>query len=118
MLRKTLFLLFTAVILLVNGCYYDNEEELYPNSFCDTTDVTYSTNIEPIVMRNCAVPGCHVQGGDGNGDFTQFPQVLEKVEDGSFLSTIKNGVMPPDDPLKACQVRQIELWIASGAPNN
>jgi hypothetical protein len=121
LLRKTLFAIFSAAILLLSGCYYDNEEELYPFAYCDTTDVTFNSNIEPIIQRSCAVPGCHVPGGDGNGDFTQFPEILEKVENGSFLNSVKGTgdiPMPPNDPLGACEIRQIELWIADGAPNN
>ena len=122
LLRKIFFGIISAVLLMTTGCYYDNEEELYPFAYCDTTNVTYRGTIEPIVQRSCAIPGCHVPGGDGNGDFTQFPEVLEKVENGSFLNSVKGTgdaiPMPPNDPLRACEVRQIELWIAAGARND
>jgi len=121
-MRATIILLFSLGVLLLNGCYYDNEEELYPNSFCDTTNVTYTNTIEPIIMSNCATPGCHVPGGGGNGDFTVFANVAAKVADGRFLASVKRepgvAAMPPDGALRPCQVRQIEIWIASGAANN
>ena len=109
-------------ILLSTGCYYDNEEELYPNSFCDTTNVTYSNSVEPIVMSKCAIPGCHVAGGGGNGDFTVFANVASKVADGRFLASVKRQpgarAMPESGPLPACDVQKIEIWIANGAQNN
>jgi hypothetical protein len=121
-MRATIIFLFTLALLLSNGCYYDNAEELYPNSFCDTTNVTYSNTIEPIVMAKCAIPGCHVAGGGGNWDFTVFENVAAKVADGRFLASVKRApgvaAMPPDAVLPPCEVRQIEIWIDSGAPNN
>lgn len=118
MARKFLFFAFAYCILLLNGCYYDNQEVLYPNSFCDTVNTTYANTIEPIIQGNCAVPGCHVTGGTGTGDFTQFNTVLEKVNNGSLLTLIKAGTMPPSAPLRSCQIAQIEKWIANGAQNN
>ena len=121
-MQKIVILLFATGILLLNGCYYDNEEDLYPNSFCDTANVTYTASILPIIQANCATPGCHVSGGSGNGNFTVFADVSAKVSDGRFLSTVRReaGVlaMPPDGPLRACDVTKIEIWIANGAPNN
>ncbi len=122
--RKILFGLFASILMLVNGCYYDNEEDLYPGSYCDTVDVTYSRAVKAIVESNCALPTCHVPGGDGNGDYNQFANVAEKAADGRFLASIKglDGAiaMPPVGytPLRDCQIRQIELWIASGAEDN
>src|SRR5450759_293871 len=49
----TMFLMFFV------SCYYDNEEALYPvlNNLCDTTNVTYSGTIFPILNNSCL--GCH-----------------------------------------------------------
>lgn len=121
-MHKFLLLLFAIGLLLLNGCYYDNEEELYPNSFCDTANVTYAASILPIIQANCATPGCHVAGGSGNGNFTVFADVAAKVADGRFLSTVRREsgaiAMPPDGPLRPCDLQKIEIWIANGAPNN
>ncbi len=121
-MRTAILLLFALGMLMLNGCYYDNEEELYPNSFCDTTNVTYAVTIEPIVRTKCAIPGCHVAGGGGNGDFTVFTNVIAKVNDGRFLASVRReaGVraMPESGPLPLCEVQKIEIWIANGALNN
>ncbi len=122
MSRILLFSFLATVILGMNGCYYDNEEVLYPNSFCDTVNVTYGDEISRIIQSNCATPGCHVAGGDGDGDFNNFAEVSAKVADGRLLRSVKreSGVfpMPAAGPLRDCEVRQIELWIASGAAEN
>jgi len=121
-MQKQIFLLFAFGSVLLNGCYYDNEEELYPNSFCDTVNVTYSNKVGDIVRAKCAIPGCHVAGGGGTGDFTQFSGVSAQVANGKFLQTVKRGPgsipMPPSGPLRPCEVQQIEKWIANGAANN
>ena len=57
---KTLFklLTFAAFLLLLQSCYYDSVEELYPNPVeCDTTNVSYATDVWPIIESNCVV--CH-----------------------------------------------------------
>ena len=36
-------------VLLLAGCYYDTEAKLYPAGTCDTTNVTWSATVEPIV---------------------------------------------------------------------
>ena len=122
MIRLLLFSLFSAVILTLNSCYYDNEEDLYPGTFCDTANVNYSGEIDAIIQGKCATPGCHASGGDGSGDFTVFSELAEKTASGVLLRSVQRlpGAipMPPDGPLRDCEIRQIELWVADGFPNN
>ncbi|MBK6831633.1 MAG: hypothetical protein IPG92_13245 [Flavobacteriales bacterium] len=113
-----------AVLLLSAspGCYYDNEEELYPNTFCDTVNTSYSAAISAIIESNCATPGCHVAGGTGTGNFTVFSELSEQVSNGRLLPSIRREAssipMPPGGTLRACEIRQLELWVAAGAQNN
>lgn len=121
-MRAFIILLLSSALLSLGGCYYDNEEDLYPNSFCDTVNVTYSGTIDPIIQGKCAIPGCHVAGGDGSGDFTVFSDLADPATNGSLLRSIRNEAgalgMPPSGPLRDCEIRQIELWVASGSANN
>ena len=106
------------VVLLEVGCYYDKEQDLYPNSFCSTDNITYNSTIEPIILRRCATPGCHVAGG-APGDFTIYSEVKSKVDNGRFNSlVIVNKSMPPSGPLSSCELNKLDLWIKAGAPNN
>lgn len=119
------YIVLLTVIMLVfaGGCYYDSEEVLYPNSFCDTVNVTYSGTIAPIVESRCATPGCHVPGGDGTGDFTTYAGLMGQIENnGPLLPSIRQEPdaipMPVDGSLRSCEISQFEIWIAAGAPNN
>ena len=106
-------------VLLLAGCYYDTEAKLYPAGTCDTTNVTWSATVQPIVQGNCAIPGCHVAGGTGTGDFTSYQGVKDKVDNGTFRQeVVVDGTMPPDFALSACEIQQLEVWIQAGAPQN
>lgn len=120
--RRTLLLsaLCGAVLLLgTNGCYYDNEAELYPSTYCDTTLVTYATKVVPIIQANCATPGCHVNGGQGSGDFTNYAGVKAKVDNGEFQADVfVNKTMPPSSSMSSCDIQVLKIWVDHGAPNN
>ncbi len=120
MIKKGTF--FALLTLLLAGCYYDIESELYPGEFCDTPEViSYATHIEPIMLNSCAVSGCHLQGGTGPGVLDNYTQVKEFVDDGSMNQrVIVNRDMPPSGstPLNGCDLVLIEKWIAQGAENN
>lgn len=109
-------LLGTTVIA---GCYYDKEELLYPGAVCETTGVTWSTMVQPLIQARCATSGCHVSGGLGPGDFTQYANVKAKVDDGRFQAeVIQAGSMPPSGRLAPCDIQKLQVWIDAGAPNN
>lgn len=113
-----LFLTLGCIIILTS-CYKDNEEYLYGNVQCDTTDVSFANDILPIIEMNCSVVGCHVAGGSGTGTFENYDQIKAKVDDGSFRDrVIVQQDMPPGTPLSNCQIAHITKWLDSGAPNN
>lgn len=115
-----LLALFSA--MATSGCSYHNEEELYPMNFCDTSAVRYSTTIRPIIEANCAISGCHVPGGEGNGDYTTFSALQAKAISGVLLPSINqvgNAIaMPPNGKLSDCEITQITVWVQQGAPQN
>ncbi len=114
-------LLFVVSLLLVTACYYDNEQDLYQisASSCDTTAVSYKTDIEPILQGNCSITGCHVAGGSGPGIFTNHAGVMEKVNNGTFRTRVLDRKdMPPGAPLTDCQLKLIRAWLDAGSPNN
>jgi hypothetical protein len=111
------------LLLFVSSCYYDKEDKLYDqyyaNKNCDTTTVTYSLTIKPIVAAKCANSGCHTAGGTGNGNFDTYAGVKAKVDNGSFLNrTVVLMNMPTSGPLNSCELVQVRKWIELGAPNN
>lgn len=49
---------FVILILIFKSCSWDNEETLYPGpEECDTTNVSYTTDIVPILSGYCY--SCH-----------------------------------------------------------
>jgi hypothetical protein len=111
-------------LFLIPSCYYDNVEDLYPfeSSACDTTNVTYSQTIAPIMAANCNV--CH------NSADPQYTIYTDNYADLSIIA--KNGqlwkavshdpsVVPmpyQGNKLSDCNLSKINIWIKAGSPNN
>lgn len=123
MKRLYLFLTIIAIFLLFFvSCYYDNEEALYPalSNACDTTNVTYSGTIVPILNNSCL--GCHSNAATGGSIvLTSYsavvasgPRITGSVKQlPTFSPMPKNG-----GKIKACSISQWDIWVRSGMPNN
>lgn len=112
-------IIVVATVLLNQGCYYDNEEELYPYEFCDSLDnATYTNNIEQITKTNCAVSGCHTGTSPAGGLFLDTYQQVKTIGEDGRLSTraLVMQNMPPSGPLSACEMEAIQQWINNGTP--
>ena len=133
-LPRALILLFGIFLLLLNACSSDeleemddedDEEEMMEEMFdCDGVDVSYTMDVLPIVNEACALSGCHVSGGSGNGDFSSYAGLKAKVDNGSIESrTLIQMNMPPSNStgpttLTDSQKLLIACWIQDGAPEN
>lgn len=112
------------ILFSFQGCYYDIENELYPSdgTACDTTAVTYTATIQPILNQSCL--SCHsAASAQGNVVLEGYNLLKVYVDDGSFLGAVSHGSgyspMPKGgNKLSDCKILQIQTWIASGAPNN
>jgi hypothetical protein len=110
---------FLGLIVSLQSCYYDNEELLYGNDDCVVEGVSFANDIRPIINTTCAVSGCHVQGGSGNGVYDNYDNVKAKVDNGSLQQRILiDQDHPPNTTLSNCQLLFIEEWIKTGALNN
>ena len=121
-------LIFPAIILFViffASCYYDSEEALYPsyNSSCDTTNVTFSGSITPILSSNCW--GCHSNSNaasfGNNIKLENYSDVTAQIN--SILPAIKQtGTISPmpknGTKLSACSISKFDIWVRIGMPNN
>ena len=118
------YLIGISFVILLSGCYYDNEEELYEYYYlqnnCEIpTTVSFQNDILPLFQGNCAISGCHVSGGNGNGIFNSYTGIKEKADNGSLRhKVIVEKSMPPSKPLNNCQLSLIDTWLNSGSPNN
>jgi hypothetical protein len=125
--------LATSIVLVVLGCSKSNEDDLDnnpggnnpPPTTCVTTNMSYATNIAPIIQANCF--GCHSN--------TSFPtsgapfsleghaNLVKKVNDGRLMGAINHEAgfkpMPQgSSKLAACDINKIKAWIDAGALNN
>lgn len=122
--RMTPWLVPGLFILLLssNGCYNDKAEILYPQTACDTTTVTYSTSVTPILSSSCN--SCHGGSIPSAGiKLDTYAGVKQQVDNGRLWGAVSHGAsyspMPKNAPkLSDCNQAKIRLWIAAGAPNN
>ena len=122
---KSLFLLASGLFVftaLMTGCYYDKEELLYPPTNCDTSGVTFSGTVLPLLQSNCL--GCHNQaGGQGGIILEGHANTVIRVNDGTLMGAINHASgfspMPKNgQKLAQCDINRIQTWINAGAPDN
>jgi len=108
--------------LFINSCYYDNEEELYGDVECDTSNVTYTDDVLPVMEQNCYV--CHAANVNQGGITLEGYDALKVyVDNGRLLGAINHdsgfSPMPQNAPkLPDCAISKIQAWVDDGAPNN
>ena len=76
MIRYTIFFcLFLGVIL--NACTKDKLAATDPTMepICDP-EVNYDNTMEAIINNSCAIPTCHVSGGNAPGISTSYQGIL------------------------------------------
>ena len=120
-----------SIICLLSGfvflstCNYDNEEDLYPDRLanCDTANVTFNNRIIFILADNCF--SCHSHPvadlwGDGV-HLETYADVNSRIIKISNVINHTGGVSPmPKNAgkLNACSLKQFEVWIRNGTPEN
>lgn len=127
MKMKKIVLIFSLLVIGLQACYYDNEEELYPyvDTGCNLENVTFSTTITGILSSRCLA--CHSNANAnsyGEGiKLEDYQDVKNAADGGRLLGSIKHeqgfAEMPiGTDKLDDCKISQFEAWINAGAPNN
>lgn len=88
---------------------------------CDTINpVTFSGTIWPLINTTCR--GCH-SGTTASGgiQLVSYTSVAAAASSGMLIKSLHGtGVtrMPPAGSLPACRIRQFEIWVNNGFPNN
>lgn len=115
------FLIIAIGASLASGCYYDNEETLYPTNGlpkdCDTTALTYDGKIKAIINQNCAYAGCHLNGQ--SPDLSNYDNVVGSIERVK-IRAIDQKSMPPSGASNKpsnCDISLLKTWIEKGMPN-
>ena len=123
MKRFFISILTIAIFLLFFvSCFYDNEEALYPtlSNACDTTNVTFSGTIAPILSNNCY--SCHSNSNATFGGGIHLQSIADVITNSSkiVISIKQTGSkpMPPGGKLNNCSITQFDIWVRNGMPNN
>ncbi len=119
---------FSFVVLLSTllfACTNDSADE--PNAVeCGLTDVSFKTDVMPIIERSCSYQSsCHA-GGASNGDFTTFETLKVDLDNEKFATRVlQKKDMPPsyapeDRPrsLEDAEINIIQCWADGGYQNN
>lgn len=88
---------------------------------CDTTNVTFSGSIFPLISANCM--GCHSGASPSGGIALENYNDIKAVAVngklyGSVSQTAGYASMPPGSRLLTCQIDMIRIWIDGGSLNN
>lgn len=116
------FVIILISIAVLSGCYYDDPDVLDPNrSVCDTSIVTYSGSVSPILMGNCT--GCHSGPNAANSIRLDSRASVLLVGNQKLLGAINHSAgfsaMPKNGTkLSECSIAKIRIWLANGAPDN
>jgi hypothetical protein len=90
-------------------CYYNT---------CDTTDVTYHPDVEPI-LQGVKCYGCHnnsIQSGSVNFSTYSGAYAVRSRLVGAINHTSGYAAMPPSGaPLDDCSINTITIWVNAGA---
>ncbi len=116
-------LLLAALSMIPGGCYYDNEEDLYPDAGgCDTVNITYEAAIAPIMASSCNT--CHSGAAASAGIRTDSYSELSVIAgNGRLWGAVSHAQgyspMPKDQSmLSDCNLTKIRIWIDTGLPEN
>ena len=93
-----------ACILFFGSCYYDKKDQIYIQptaTVCDTTNVTYTAVVAPIIKTNCSM--CHssaVANASGAGIvLDNYTSLKVYVSNNSLLNSIpsKQRMCEPEE---------------------
>lgn len=119
-MRNPLPILFSVafgVMVSLDSCVYHD----IPEHVC-VEEVSFATDIRPIIETKCAVSGCH--NGDMGPDlnWTNFDQFHARAESGLIKYRVTNHIMPPSyspaGPLTQEQINTVACWADQGSLNN
>lgn len=88
---------------------------------CDTSNVTYSQTIRPLINQWCV--GCHGGSFPSDGiDLTTYTALYNVAVSGQLIGTTHSQpgypTMPQGSQLSDCEKEQLLIWVQDGAPNN
>ena len=122
------FLLVTlaigATVFYLAGCSKESEDKLAGTLTCDTMNISYATEIVPLLQSNCYP--CHGSGstaGSGGIDLSSYTKLKVYADNGYLVGNVSHAPgyigMPYGLPmLPSCDVNTIVAWVHQGTKNN
>ena len=109
----------SSQIQLLRQWILQGAQENICNSGCDTTDVTFSAAVWPLMETFCA--GCHSPGNPAGGIvIADYSDVVSLAGDGRLMGSIRYeegyARMPISQQLSECNIMLLEKWIGDGFP--
>ncbi len=114
--------LMVFLLFFLSSCSSENEEDLFGDDICDTTDVSYEEFIAPTMQTFCN--SCHSAAAPSAGIITANYEGLKMVAlDDRLVGSINHepgySPMPQGQPkLQECIRLKIQAWVEDGALNN
>lgn len=114
-----------AQLALIQQWLQQGAQDLNCDSYaggCDTTNVTYSIRIQPLVAAKCQ--GCHSGANPQGGlNFTAWSVLNTVALDGRLMGAVQHQpdyvAMPPSGAmLPQCEIDMLADWVQQGAPQN
>ncbi len=119
MIRYTI--LFCLLIAILGSCTKDKipvvGETLEPT--CDP-EINYDNTMQAIINSSCAIPTCHVSGGNAPGVYTSYQGLLGQLENGQIEDEV---IVQRDMPRSPGELTEEEFdlfkcWLEAGHPEN
>lgn len=106
-------------IQLIRQWIQQGAKNNFCESGCDTTQVTFSTTIWPIMEKYCT--GCHSAASPGGGIvISGYGDLVSLAGNGSLMGSVRYesgyAKMPTNQQIPACNIDQLQGWIDKGFP--
>ena len=110
-----------GAILYLGGCSKESADKLGDDSSsCDTSNVTYTNQVLPIIQANCYI--CHGPGmtaGSGGIDLSTLDNLRSWAGNGYLVGNVRHdpgyiGMPYGMYPLPACEINTIVAWVHQG----
>ncbi|MBN2805504.1 MAG: cytochrome c [Prolixibacteraceae bacterium] len=117
-------ILVVLTVSLTPRCTYHNVEDQFEPEVaaCDTTEVSYATQLAPLLQANCV--SCHNSNNPSGGMVLNTYEGLKQAANSNrLLGALKHetGFSPMPQgaaSLTDCDIAQFEAWISQGLKNN
>jgi hypothetical protein len=125
-----LIVVFGTILFLVR-CTADELPEPSKGDCDGNLEVSFATDIRPIIDNSCAYSGCHQGGGGAPGDYSSYGGLKGVLDSGTFQQRVFDlrgdevvGMPPNYAPngrptdLTSEEINLLQCWVENGYPEN